>query len=79
MFWRLKESKKSKCYVFSGYKQRNKVWLVYFEWKLQQNRYGWWIFKLKCHQTAKKNIFREKRTVNKVPYMFLDVKLRMEM
>ena len=27
-----------KCYVFSGYKQRNKVCLLYLERKLQQDR-----------------------------------------
>ena len=29
---------KGKCYVFSGYKQRNKVHLVYLECRLQQDK-----------------------------------------
>ena len=31
---------KNKCDVFNGYKQRNKVRLVYLECKLQQDSYG---------------------------------------
>ena len=31
---------KAKCYGFNGYKQRNKVSLVYLESKLQEDRYG---------------------------------------
>ena len=45
MFWRPKVSMKGKCYVFSGFKQRIKVCLVYLEFKLQQESYGWCIFK----------------------------------
>ena len=52
MFWRPKDSMKCKCYVFSSYKQRNKVSLVYLECYLQQNRYDWYIFKLKHHKMA---------------------------
>ena len=47
MFWVPKNSMKGKCHVFSGSKQRNKVCLVYLECKLQQDTYGWCIFKLK--------------------------------
>ena len=43
---------KGKCYVFSGYEQRNKVCFVYLECKLQQDRYGWCIFKLKCQKAV---------------------------
>ena len=45
---------KEKCYVFAGYKQRNNVWLIYLECKLQQDRYGWRIFKLKLQKTAER-------------------------
>ena len=31
---------KVNSFVFDGYKQRNKVWLVYLERKLQQDGYG---------------------------------------
>ena len=62
LFWRPKNTMKDKCYVFSGYKERNKDCLVYLECKLQEVSYGWCILKLKC----------QKR--NKVPLMLLDVK-----
>ena len=45
---------KEKWYVFAGYKQRNNVWLIYLECKLQQDRYGWCIFKLKLQKTAER-------------------------
>ena len=35
-----KDSRKGKRYVFNGYKQRNKVWLVYLECKLLEDTYG---------------------------------------
>ena len=54
MFWRAKDSMKRKCYFFSGYKQRKNMCLVYLEWKLQQDRYRWCIFKLKYHKTVEK-------------------------
>ena len=38
---------KGKCSAFSHYKQRNKVSLVYLDCKLEHDRYGWWISKLK--------------------------------
>ena len=38
MFLMKKSSMKSKCYIFSSYKQRNKVCLVYLECKLQPDR-----------------------------------------
>ena len=48
MFWGWNDSMKGKCHVFSGYKQRNKVCLVYLECKLQKDRYGWRIYKSEC-------------------------------
>ena len=39
-FSRPKDNMKEKCYVFSGYKQINKVSLMYFECKHQEDRYG---------------------------------------
>ena len=50
MFWRPNDSMKGKCYVFSCYKQRNKLCLVYLDFKLQQDSYGWCIFKLKYQE-----------------------------
>ena len=46
MVWKQKDTMKSKCYVFSGYKQRNKVFLVYLECKLQEDSYDFCIFKI---------------------------------
>ena len=51
-FWRQKDSMKGKCYPFSGFKQRNKAYLVYLECKLQEDSYGWCSFKLKCGKTV---------------------------
>ena len=48
------DSMEDKCYVLNGYKQRNNVCFKYLECKLQEDRYGWWIFKLKCHKTAER-------------------------
>ena len=45
---------KNKCDVFNGYKQRNKVRLVYLECKLQQDSYGWCFFSLKCQKTVER-------------------------
>ena len=54
MFWRPRDSMKIKCYVFGGYKQRNNVCFVYLYYKLQQDSYGWCIFKLKCQKTVER-------------------------
>ena len=35
MFWKPKDSMKAKCYVFSDYKQRNKLCFLYSECQLQ--------------------------------------------
>ena len=40
MFGRPKYSMESKCYVYSGYKQRRNVCLLYLECKFQQDSYG---------------------------------------
>ena len=40
MFPRPENSDKGKCYVVGGYKQTNKVFLVYLECNRQQHRYG---------------------------------------
>ena len=77
MFWKLKNSMKGKYYAFSGYKQRNTVWLAYLECELQQQ--VWLIhFPVKIPENGRKNISREKKAINKVPLMFLDVKVLTE-
>ena len=52
LFWWRKHKMKNKCYVFSSHKQRNKVWMVYLECKLQQDRYRSCIFKLESYKTV---------------------------
>ena len=52
---------KGKCCVFNGYQQRNKVFLVYLQWKLQQDGYGSCIFKLKCQRTVEKTYLQKKK------------------
>ena len=74
MFWRPKSSMKGKCYVFSGDKQRNKACFVYLECKLQQDTYGWYIFKLKCQKTVEKTHLESRKLQKKVPLMFLEIK-----
>ena len=39
MFSRPKDSMKGKCYVFSGYKQKNKVRFVNLDYKLEHDMY----------------------------------------
>ena len=66
---------KSKCYVFSCYKQSNIVCLVYLESKLQQHWYALIHFKVKNLGHYTKKIFRDKRKTNKVLQMFFDIKV----
>ena len=54
MFWRPKDDMKSKCYSITGYEERNKLCLMYLEFKAQQKRYGWCMFELKWQKTAKR-------------------------
>ena len=70
---------KSKGHVFSGYKQRNKVYFLNLECELQQD--GVWLmhFHIQMPENGRKNIFTEKQTINKVPLIFLDVKVLGEM
>ena len=70
MVCRPKDSMKGKCYVFSGFKKRTKVCLVYLECLMY--------FQVKMPGKGRKNIFRDKQTTNKVPLMFLDVKVLTE-
>ena len=51
---------KDKCYVFSSYKQRNKVWLVYLKRKLHKDSYGLMHCDSEIPGNARKNIFRYK-------------------
>ena len=64
---------KAECYIFSSYKQRNKVWLVYLKCKLQQDTYGSFILK-KMPENGRKYIFSEIQTRNMVLVMFLAFK-----
>ena len=68
----------SKCYAFRRYKKINKLCLVYLQCKLNQDRYGGSISKLKFKKKMRKNIIREKEKRNKVPPMFLDIRVLAE-
>ena len=52
---------KEKYYVFSGYKQRNKVCLAYLDCKLPKHRYGSYIFKLKSRKTEARTHLETKK------------------
>ena len=54
MFCTPKDSRKGQCYVFSVYKERNNVSLVYLDCKLQQDTYSCSIFKSKCKKTVER-------------------------
>ena len=54
MLWRPNDDNKGKCYIFSAYKERNKMFLAYLLCKLQKERYGLCIFNLKCHKTVER-------------------------
>ena len=55
MFWKPKDSMKSKCYVFLAVRKKtNEVCLRYSECKLRQFKYESCIFKLKWHKTVKR-------------------------
>ena len=47
MFSTPKDTIKRKWYLFSCFKQKPKMGLVYLEPKLQQDKYGWYILKFK--------------------------------
>ena len=68
---------KGKCYIFSAFKKRNKVCLVYSECKLQRDRHFLSILKLKC-QKQPSTTETTTETTNKVPLMFLDIKVLTE-
>ena len=69
VFWRLKDSKKENCSVFSSYKQRSKVRLEYLERTLQQDSYLSH-FKVKMPENGRHNIFRDDQIMNKAPLIF---------
>ena len=63
-----------KCYDFKGYKQINKASLLYLEYQLQQERLMF--FLVKTPENGRKNIFRDKKTTNKVLLMILNEMLK---
>ena len=78
MFRRPKSNMKRKCYIFSSYKQGNKVCLVYLEPQLEPDRSCLLDFQVKMQENGRKNIFRDKQRRNKVLMMFLDIKVLRE-
>ena len=65
---------KCKCYDFKRYKQINKASLLYLEYQLQQERLMF--FLVKTPENGRKNIFRDKKTTNKVLLMILNEMLK---
>ena len=59
---------KSKGYVFSAYEQRNKVSLVYLKCKLQHEKYGGCIFKLKCQRTVERTYLENTKQQTRYPW-----------
>ena len=47
--------------MFSAYKQRTKVSLVYLKCKQQEDRYSWCIFKYKCHKPVERTYFERSK------------------
>ena len=75
MFWRPNHSMKVNWDVWRDYKETSKVSFVYLECKLQQDKYSLMYIQTQMPQSGTKNIFSNKETTNKVPLMFLNVKV----
>ena len=71
IFLTTKENMKGKCYIFSCYKERNKVRFVSLERKLQQDRYGWCFFKLKSQKTLERKFLQTSKKINKAKFTHL--------
>ena len=69
---------KTKCYIFSGYKQRNDVYFGLFRVETSKSSVQSVQFQVKMAENDRKNIFREKQTTKKLQVMFLDVKVLTE-
>ena len=54
MFWKPKDSMKGISYVFTFYKQRNNMCLVYLECKVQQDSFGWCSCKFNLQKSVEK-------------------------
>ena len=54
MFWTPKDSRKPKWNVYSSYKQRHKIGLLYLEFKLREDKYGWCNLVVKGRKTEEK-------------------------
>ena len=70
MFWRPKHSMKGRYYLFSGYKQRNNVCLVYLECKVKEDRDGWYTFKLKWQKTRERTYLKTSKQQTRYRWCF---------
>ena len=70
MFSRPKDSMKGKCYVFSGYKQKNKVRFVNLDYKLEHDMYRWSIFRLKCQKMVERTYLETDKQQTKSRWCF---------
>ena len=69
---------KGKCYVFSGYKERNKVLFLFPECRLQKDRYGSYMFNLKCCKTVETTYLEKRKKTNKGRETFFEFKVLTE-
>ena len=67
----LKDREKGTTKAFSSYKLKSTLCLVYLEIKLQQNKH----LVISLPENGRSKVFRGKQAPNKVPLLFLDVKL----
>ena len=74
MFWKAKDSIKGKSYVLSGYKQINKVCLLFLDGKLENIATIAAFSSWNVRKSWKKNKLGDTKTTNKIPLMFVDVK-----
>ena len=51
----------NKCYVFNSYKQTIMVYLLYLDYKLQEDSYGSFIFELVSHDTITITYFQKSK------------------
>ena len=70
MFWTATATMKGKCSTFSDHKQKNKVGSVHLERQLQEDRYGWCIFNLKCQKMEERTYFEKSKQQKTYPWPF---------
>ena len=70
MFRRSNHSMKINWDVFRCYKLTSKVFFVYLECKLQQDRYVWCIYKSRCHKTVQRRYLATSKEIIRYGWYF---------